>query len=333
MAALIERAKSTAFPRIEQTAAMIMATEIKRGGVHDQPQLPNCRFAASIKLNPKYAGPEEKERRKWYRIAIEQYKEVLKMQPHFTPARFNLGVVYFKIGEYGKAIECYNKAIELRPDMAKMYVNRGNAYACIEQYDNAISDFNMALRRDPKSVEAYNGLGHSRKEQGDYDRAVDEFIKAIHIKPQDPDLFFGRGSVFLDAGKYDDAVRDFNKAIELNPKDAGAFNNLGIAYVRMNQMEEGIRSFEKAIELNPKDAGARKNLGAAYFIRGCQRMRRGRWSRAKMDLEAAKENGMDIAAEFADLFGSAAEFEARVGVPLLPKIAELLNLTDGKDGD
>ncbi|MEM6613473.1 MAG: tetratricopeptide repeat protein, partial [Cyanobacteria bacterium P01_C01_bin.72] len=70
--------------------------------------------------------------------------QVIKIQPDYTDAYINRGLIYATLGEYEKAIVDYDQAIQLQPDYANAYYNRGNTYKKLEDKQAAIRDYQKA---------------------------------------------------------------------------------------------------------------------------------------------------------------------------------------------
>lgn len=51
--------------------------------------------------------------------AITSYKEVVRLNPNYARAHFNLGLVYAKLGDYQKALEEYRWLKDQAPALAE----------------------------------------------------------------------------------------------------------------------------------------------------------------------------------------------------------------------
>jgi len=63
-----------------------------------------------------------------YHEAIQSYMNVIKINPKYAEAYYNIGYAFFEIGELDDSIQFYQKAIELRPNDADVYYNMGIVY-------------------------------------------------------------------------------------------------------------------------------------------------------------------------------------------------------------
>ncbi len=80
-----------------------------------------------------------------YDKSIEEYAEVLRLEPDHFSAHFNRGLIHYAETRYDLAIEDFDKIIDLRPDYAGAFVNRGNAFYQQGRYGEAARDYLKAV--------------------------------------------------------------------------------------------------------------------------------------------------------------------------------------------
>ena len=81
----------------------------------------------------------------------------------------DLGLNYFKVGDYGKSIEIWNKIFEIDPKSVTALNNIGTAFMMKGQIDDAVVLFKKALELEPSNQLAKNNLAW----------AIDEKAKSI----------------------------------------------------------------------------------------------------------------------------------------------------------
>ncbi len=167
-------------------------------------------------------------------------------------SHYDLGNLFYKVGDYGGAIENFTEALRLNPNDAKAYLNRANAHYEIAQhigerdreYKAALEDYNQALRLNPQDSEALVKRGTIRYEIAPYSKDPDkaykgalyDFNRALNINPNNAKAYVKRGTAryqFIqndaDSHKaYKNVIDDFNQALRLNPEDAEAYFKRGI---------------------------------------------------------------------------------------------------------
>ena len=196
--------------------------------------------------------------------AIKAYSDAIEMDPRYSVAYTNRGVLYGSKGEYDLAIKDFNIAIELNPNNFFAYNNRGNAYNKIEDSDRAIEDFNKAITLKSDYVKAYNNRGNAYVRTGYFEKAIEDFNTAISLKPDFSGTYNSRGAAYHEKGNLEKAIEDFNIAIKLDPNYVSPYINRGRIYGRKGMIPEAIADFTKVIMLNPNYADAYYDRGIAY---------------------------------------------------------------------
>ena len=284
-------------------------------------------------------------------LAINAYSDVIKLDPRYTFAYYNRGVVYSNKGELDLAIRDYNKAIKLKPNHTKAYNNRGVAFYNKSHVDIAIRDYNTAIKLNPNYVYAYINRGNAYHKIGELNCAIKDYNKAIQLDPNDADTYYNRGNTYNDNGQVELAIKDYNKAIQLKPNVANRYCNRGNAYLKNGEVTLAIKDYNKAIQLDPYYAYAYNNrglvyqkngevikaiedftialridskLGMVYYNRAAAWLRLEKWEEAKTDLTTAKRMGVDITAAFHNSYKDVETYEKRHSVKLPEDIALLL---------
>lgn len=89
-----------------------------------------------------------------YNKAIADYKMVVKINPKFQFAWYNMGNTYIKMEKYEKAIKYYSKAIEAYPAFAEAYFNRGLTKIYLKDIEGGALDLSKA--GELGMIQAYN---------------------------------------------------------------------------------------------------------------------------------------------------------------------------------
>ena len=204
-----------------------------------------------------------------------------------------------------------------RKNDAVFYNNRGIDYRGEGKLDLAIKDFDKAIELNPEFAEAYNNLGNTYDDKGDFDKAIVNFNTAIKFKSDFVEAYVNRGVAYGKRDEFNKAINDFTTAIDLDPDHAGAYFNRGNPYLLKGNLEKAIENYDKSIKLSPDDA-------QSYCHRGLAWLRLKEWDKAKVDLTAAKDKGVDIVAAFHNLYRDVATFERRNSVRLPKDIVAML---------
>ena len=79
------------------------------------------------------------------------------------------------------AIEAYKQAIRIRPDYGDAYEGLGSAYLFLQRYEEAIGAYRSAIKNDPKNPLMRIGLGYVYLAIGDIEGALEEHKAALKL--------------------------------------------------------------------------------------------------------------------------------------------------------
>jgi tetratricopeptide (TPR) repeat protein len=129
----------------------------------------------------------------------------------------NRGNSFAKNGDYDSAIEDYTQIIRLDPQENYGYFLRGEAYASKGDYDSAIADYTRAISIDPNDTSSYFCRGDVYAKKEDYDSAIADLTRVISIDPTYPAVYNARGITHCNKGCYNSAIADYTQAIKIDP--------------------------------------------------------------------------------------------------------------------
>jgi tetratricopeptide (TPR) repeat protein len=97
---------------------------------------------------------KQKQANAFYAKALEDVQRALDLDPLFTKAWNNAGVIANRIGQNRDAIEFYTQAIVCDPENALAYRNRGKTWLKLGKKANADADIRKADKLEGKPTEA-----------------------------------------------------------------------------------------------------------------------------------------------------------------------------------
>jgi Flp pilus assembly protein TadD len=83
--------------------------------------------------------------------AIERYLQAVELDPEYTDAWNNLGMLRAGAGDLDAACDSFRRAIALTPDDAKLHYNLADALETLGFFEEASRHWQMYLRLDPAS--------------------------------------------------------------------------------------------------------------------------------------------------------------------------------------
>jgi tetratricopeptide (TPR) repeat protein len=201
-------------------------------------------------------------------IAIEAYKQALKIHPNHLNSLLNLGYEYLKKNDYGKAIPPTRRALEIMPDLDKALFNMGKINEGKNQIKEAALNYQRSIKANPTYADAYFRLGLISLKENRLIEARQQFEKARELKPGVAGVHFYLGLIYGRMNENQMAVAEFKKEIEINPRSDEAFNNLGLISAKEEKWNEAVSIYKKAIDINPNLGAAQLNIAIAYYMIG-----------------------------------------------------------------
>ncbi len=192
-------------------------------------------------------GSESYRRRK-LELALEQFTQALRSEPHHFWAEFFAANCYLKMKSDSettllrareKAVRHLTACLEQRPGFEWSLILRAVAYGELNEYDQAEADYQSALDQGPAS----------------------DVLYAVCVN---------RGVLRLHRKRYAEAITDFRQAAALRPTEFQSYVNLGLAYQGMQRLDEALEAFNQGIRLAPADQA---NPATAWILASLYRSR------------------------------------------------------------
>ena len=93
-----------------------------------------------------------------YQDAVNEYSEVIKLNPENSDVHFNLGWALMESKRYIEALVPLKKSIRLNPKNTDAYYSLGWVYGELKRYEEAIVALEETLQIDPNYLEARTRL-------------------------------------------------------------------------------------------------------------------------------------------------------------------------------
>ena len=222
--------------------------------------------------------------RGFYQEAIVQFREAITLDPGNARAYNNLGITFFKLGDFALARDNLLQALKLEPDNIFARNNLGLVYLKLGEKAKAEEDFRRVLIRDPFNLAANFYLGFSYYQSGDWERAERVYREINIANPELAQVNFALGSVMVRLEEWDQAIDYFQKTLSLDRSYYQAYVSLGATYNRKKMYSEAEENLLQAIALEP-------DYGPAYYNLACIQAQRGEKPAAVASLKKAVEKG------------------------------------------
>lgn len=226
------------------------------------------RLAAS---DPKVKGVNHELGVAYYRqgeyLEAAQYLErALQENPNDRDAAQLMGLSYYSVGRPVEAIPALEKVRAWYPNanMDAIYV-LGICYALAKRYPEARRTLANLYRVPEDSAAAHLMLASILVRQGFDPVAENEARTALKLASQLPLAHFMLGELCVYKADYACALAEYDAELAINPGYAPALSHLGEVYWRLNRYDESEEALQRAIWLDSTSAEPYVTLGKVYF--------------------------------------------------------------------
>lgn len=193
--------------------------------------------------------------------AAESCRHVIRLLPHSSEPRVQLGVLLTDQGRTEEAIFQFDAALEVKPGSVHAINGRGLALARQGKAEAAILEYERALRLDPRSGEAHLNLGIALSARGRSDDAKRHFRQALERRLKKAEAMVALGKMCFGQGWVNEAITNFTDALRIEPGHAAAHFCLGGVLASVGRRIEAQQHYAEAVRLDPDLAEARLGLG------------------------------------------------------------------------
>ncbi len=244
-------------------------------------------------------------RQEHYATAETFYRKALAIDPAMPGLRLNLGLAYFKGGEYRETIHIFEPMLKAQPahsaetdrltlllgmsyyglgeyKAAAPYLMRASAsdpqnltllltlaHSCLisRQFQCVIDTYHRIIAINAESAEADMLVGEALDAMKDSDGAIREFRAAVAADPKEPNVHFGLGYLLWTRKQYAEAAQEFQAELANDPGYTNALQYLADSELHLDQIDQAQSLLERIVKGDPRVFLARLDLGIVYAKR------------------------------------------------------------------
>lgn len=205
-----------------------------------------------------YGRAEAKRYSKRYKDAINDYLEVIRLNPSNKLAYWNLAASYNNNGDYQLADDYYTKAIAFykgdNRNLSRLYDDRALMEMGQQKYRQAIEDDSLAITYDNKYGPAYWNKANAYAQNADFQLSVNSYIQAMNFyqlnKAALALLFNNIADEEYFLNDYQKVIEYSTSSINLNPQNYSSYLNRGRAYLKRRDNDLAMSDFKKVLDLD-----------------------------------------------------------------------------------
>ncbi len=145
-------------------------------------------------------------------LAIEAFKQAVKLDPDLGEGYFKLGIAYALL----------ERQIQSDTDPGTFASDDKNALRSQKAFLKAVEAYKKWVAANPNDDVAYFNLGRSYSKLNKDDEAETALRQATKLKPDDSEYLTELGSILIRLAKYHEAITPLKKAMEIDGSNARA---------------------------------------------------------------------------------------------------------------
>ncbi|MBN1950694.1 MAG: tetratricopeptide repeat protein [Bacteroidales bacterium] len=191
------------------------------------------------------------------RLAIEDYSEVIRLEPTSGEAFLNRGICYAQIGKLQNTVADSKSAAENGYKPASAWYNAAKASFFMGLTTEATTYLNKIpgeLADTSIQVDKNLLFGTIRLRNGEFDQAIASFTKVIALDGKQKDAYFNRGIAYEGLKNYEAALKDLEKSKRLGYNSPDIYYAIGIQQYNLGNSDEACKNLRKALDMGYKPA-------------------------------------------------------------------------------
>jgi tetratricopeptide (TPR) repeat protein len=190
-------------------------------------------------------------------LAIQKFKEVLRMDTTYVPAHLALTDAYLKIvnEQWDRnpvwlrlAQDAAQKAMQIDQGSAEGYLRLGNIYLMRGDFKHADEEFRKALKYNSNLEYGWIGLGKVFSHFGLYYPCLEAYDKALSLNPKNSEVTMSRAMILTGLGKYSKAEEEIQRAIRFQSNKVYLNSFLALVKYYLDDLKEAERNVQIGIK-------------------------------------------------------------------------------------
>jgi tetratricopeptide (TPR) repeat protein len=197
--------------------------------------------------------------------ALAEFQAAAQLAPQMAIAHSKMGIIYRRMGDYGRAIDCFAAAVRNDPFSFEDTLDLAKLYHFTRRLRDAVQAYLHAADLKPDNFDTQLNLGVCYQEMGELQQAVERFNKAIGIDSDRLDAYVNLGVALDSQKKYYEAIHAFKEALERDNHQPLVLVNLAQTYMAQDRLKMARQALEQAVRMDPQLPAAHEAMGYCLF--------------------------------------------------------------------
>ena len=184
------------------------------------------------------------------RLAIEQYSEILKVEPADTESALWLAKLYRLSDQQDKAESTLRTVLAREPENEAAMDQLTQLLLDQKRGPEAITMLEAVVKRSP-SAHLYDLLGDAYTQQGDAAKSEAAYRSAVELDPDEIGHRRGLAQALLSEEKYTEALEQYQALANMDSSDPENYLRLAEVYRQLHQLDKAEQSILEAKQRAP----------------------------------------------------------------------------------
>jgi len=201
------------------------------------------------------------------KLAIEQYEQIVKLDPKSIEDHLLLGRLYRQNNELLKAENEFKAAVAIQPESEEAVSTLAYLYNEEGDSNRALQVLN-AIPEEARTAKLYSALGYTYEQQKDYKKAVDAYRKSTQLDRDNLDAVRGLAQNLMNDGQTDAALEQYKSIVDADPSDAQTYMLIAEIDRRDGKFDQAMDALKKASAVVPDSLEVQYNIAAVDEAQG-----------------------------------------------------------------
>ena len=215
-------------------------------------------------LGDMQAGTQSQEILK---LAIEQYEQIVKLDPRSIEDHLLLGRLYRQNNELLKAENEFKAAVAIQPESEEAVSTLAYLYNEEGDSNRALQVLN-AIPEGARTAKLYSALGYTYEQQKQYKQAVDAYRKSTQLDRDNLDAIRGLAQNLMNDGQTDAALEQYKSIVDADPSDAQTYMLMAEIDRRDGKYDQAMDALKKASAIVPDSLEVQYNIAVVNEAQG-----------------------------------------------------------------
>jgi tetratricopeptide (TPR) repeat protein len=200
-------------------------------------------------------------------LAIEQFQEIVRLDPSDTDSALWLARLYRLRNQDGRAEQALRNILTGDPDNASATEQLAQLFLAQNKLTEAVPLLEGFLERTPNG-NLFVQLGDAYTRMNDLIRAELAYRQAVQLEPDRPRHRRNLAQALFSQERYEEALAEYQGLLQLRPDDADTYLRMAVVYRRLQRLEDAERQILLAKQRAPSNLDVIYNEATLYEEQG-----------------------------------------------------------------